>query len=185
MKRIYIVLTAFSLIVLNACTKDFTEINTNKNVPTQVTPDLLLSGVIRSALNEQVSQAWGTGNLLVQYTAKIQFVNEDRYLWGEKNGIWNNVYGNMRNVQNMIDLASSNSPVQQNYLGVALILKSWLFSLATDSYGDIPYSEAIKAKTKERLRTMKLSAMRLEEDAATTANATSNFLILSFYCLAG
>jgi hypothetical protein len=32
-------------------------------------------------------------------------------------------------------------------LGVALILKSWLFSLATDSYGDIPYSEAIKAKT--------------------------------------
>jgi hypothetical protein len=83
----------------------------------------------------------------VQYTAKIQFVNEDRYLWGEKNGIWNNVYGNMRNVQNMIDLASSNSPVQQNYLGVALILKSWLFSLATDSYGDIPYSEAIKAKT--------------------------------------
>jgi hypothetical protein len=53
----------------------------------------------------------------------------------------------MRNVQNMIDLASSNSPVQQNYLGVALILKSWLFSLATDSYGDIPYSEAIKAKT--------------------------------------
>jgi hypothetical protein len=83
----------------------------------------------------------------VQYTAKIQFVNEDRYLWGEKNGIWSNVYGNMRNVQNMIDLASNNSPVQQNYLGVALILKSWLFSLATDSYGDIPYSEAIKAKT--------------------------------------
>jgi hypothetical protein len=30
---------------------------------------------------------------------------------------------------------------------VALILKSWLFSLATDAYGDIPYSEAIKAKT--------------------------------------
>jgi hypothetical protein len=53
----------------------------------------------------------------------------------------------MRNVQNMIDLASNNTPVQQNYLGVALILKSWLFSLATDSYGDIPYSEAIKAKT--------------------------------------
>lgn len=147
MKRIYIVFTAFSLLVLNACTKDFTEVNTNPNIPTKVTPDLLLSGVIKSAVNEQVGQAWGTGNLLVQYTAKIQFVNEDRYLWGEKNGIWSNVYGNMRNVQNMIDLASSNTPVQQNYLGVALILKSWLFSLATDAYGDIPYSEAVKAKT--------------------------------------
>ncbi len=147
MKRIYFVFTAFSLLVLNACTKDFTEVNTNPNIPTKVTPDLLLSGVIKSAVNEQVGQAWGTGNLLVQYTAKIQFVNEDRYLWGEKNGIWSNVYGNMRNVQNMIDLASSNTPVQQNYLGVALILKSWLFSLATDAYGDIPYSEAVKAKT--------------------------------------
>lgn len=147
MKKIYLVFTAFSLLALNACTKDFTEVNTNPNIPTKVTPDLLLSGVIRSAVNEQVGQAWGTGNLLVQYTAKIQFVNEDRYLWGEKNGIWSNVYGNMRNVQNMIDLASTNVPVQQNYLGVALILKSWLFSLATDAYGDIPYTEAIKAKT--------------------------------------
>lgn len=147
MKRIYFVFTAFSLLVLNACTKDFTEVNTNPNIPTKVTPDLLLSGVIKSAVNEQVGQAWGTGNLLVQYTAKIQFVNEDRYLWGEKNGIWSNVYGNMRNVQNMIDLASNNTPVQQNYLGVALVLKSWLFSLATDAYGDIPYSEAVKAKT--------------------------------------
>jgi len=147
MRKIYLVFTAFSMFLLNACTKDFTEVNTNPNIPTKVTPNLLLSGVIKSAINEQVGQAWGTGNLLVQYTAKIQFVNEDRYLWGEKNGIWNNVYGNMRNVQNIIDLANSNSPVQQNYLGVALILKSWLFSMATDAYGDIPYSEATKAKT--------------------------------------
>ncbi|MDP1971737.1 MAG: SusD/RagB family nutrient-binding outer membrane lipoprotein, partial [Sediminibacterium sp.] len=147
MKKIYLVFTAFSLCLLNACTKDFTEVNTNPNIPTNVTPNLLLSGVIKSAINEQVGQAWGTGNLLVQYTAKIQFVNEDRYLWGEKNGIWSNVYGNMRNVQNIIDLASASTPVQQNYLGVALILKSWLFSMATDAYGDIPYSEAVKAKT--------------------------------------
>lgn len=147
MKNIYIAFTTISLLFLNACTKDFTEVNTNPNVPTKVTPNLLLSGIIKSAINEQVGQAWGTGNLLVQYTAKIQFVNEDRYLWGEKNGIWSNVYGNMRNVQNIIDLASSSTPVQQNYLGVALILKSWLFSLATDAYGDIPYSEAIKAKS--------------------------------------
>lgn len=147
MKKKYLALSTIFLLFLNACTKDFTEVNTNPNVPTKVTPNLLLPGIIKSAVNEQVGQAWGTGNLLVQYTAKIQFVNEDRYLWGEKNGIWSNVYGNMRNVQNIIDLASSSTPVQQNYLGVALVLKSWLFSLATDAYGDIPYSEAIKAKT--------------------------------------
>ena len=146
MKKIYSILTLTLILTMSACTKDFADINTNKNVPTAVTPDLLISGVIKSAVNEQVGQAWGTGNLLVQYTAKIQFVNEDRYLWGEKNGIWNNVYSNMRNVENVIDLASNGAIVQQNYLGVALVLKSWLYSLATDAYGDIPYSDAIKAK---------------------------------------
>lgn len=130
-----------------SCTKDFEEINTNRNVPTNVNPDLLLSAVIRNTLNDQVGEAWGIGNIVVQHTAKIQFVNEDRYLWGERNGVWNSVYGNMRNVQNIIDIATASEQVQNNYLGIALIMKSWMFSLATDAYGDIPYSKAVKGKT--------------------------------------
>ncbi len=130
-----------------ACDKDFEDINTNMNVPTSVPPDLLLSGVIRNTLNNQVGEAWGIGNIVVQHTAKIQFVNEDRYQWNEQNGIWNTVYGNMRNLQNIIDIAEKATPVQNNYLGVALVMKSWMFSLATDAYGDIPYTEAAKGKT--------------------------------------
>ncbi len=131
--------------VLTGCDKDFREINTDNNVPTAVTPDLLLSGVIRSLMNQQVSEAWGIGNVVAQYNAKIQFVNEDRYLWNEKNGIWNNTYGNYRNLQNIFAQVggSDNNP----YEGIALILKSWMFSVATNAYGDIPYSEAGKAKS--------------------------------------
>src|SRR5688500_6048543 len=87
---------------LTACDYDFEETNTNPNVPTIVTADLLLASVIKTTLNDQVSEAWSIGNIVVQHTAKIQFVNEDRYLWGERNNIWNTVYGNMRNVQNII-----------------------------------------------------------------------------------
>ncbi|MBX2896249.1 MAG: SusD/RagB family nutrient-binding outer membrane lipoprotein [Cyclobacteriaceae bacterium] len=140
-------LSIAALLVVFACDNNFEDINTNKNVPTTVTPDLLLSGVIRNTLNNQVGEAWGIGNIVVQHTAKIQFVNEDRYLWGELNGVWNTVYGNMRNVQNIIDFAQNSTPVQNNYLGVALVLKSWMFSLATDAYGDIPYTEATKGKS--------------------------------------
>jgi len=135
------------LAVSTACDQDFEEINTNPNVATTVTPDLLLAGVIRNMVNSQVGEAWGIGNIVIQHTAKIQFVNEDRYLWGELNGVWNNVYGNMRNVQNIIDIAEKATPVQNNYLGAALVMKSWMFSLATDAYGDIPYTEAIKGKS--------------------------------------
>jgi hypothetical protein len=146
-KRVVILLSA--MLIVFACDNNFEEINDNKNVPTTVTPDLLLAGVIRNTLNAQVSEAWGIGNIVIQHTAKIQFVNEDRYLWGELNGVWNTVYGNMRNVQNIIDLAEKAVPIQNNYLGVALIMKSWMFSLATDAYGDIPYTEAIKGKTED------------------------------------
>jgi hypothetical protein len=142
----FILPISICIFILAGCTKEFAEVNTNPNVPSKVTSDLLLSGIIKNTVNDQVGEAWGLGNLVVQYTAKIQFVNEDRYLWGERNGVWNSVYSNMRNVQNIIDLSTSSAPVQNNYLGVALILKSWLFSLATDAYGDIPYSEATKAK---------------------------------------
>ncbi|WP_128546320.1 SusD/RagB family nutrient-binding outer membrane lipoprotein [Larkinella soli] len=145
MKSIKYFISLLALVLVTSCDNEFEEVNNNPNVPTQVSPDLLLAGVIRNTVNDQVNEAWGIGNIVVQHTAKIQFVNEDRYLWGERNGVWNSVYGNMRNVQNIIDLATASR--QNNYLGVALILKSWLFSIATDAYGDIPYTDALKAKS--------------------------------------
>ncbi len=146
MKKVAKIATVALFMVLGACDQNFEDINTNENVPTIVTPDLLLSGVLRNTINDQVNEAWGIGNIVIQHTAKIQFVNEDRYLWGERNGVWNSVFGNMRNVQNIISFSEAANPKQNNYLGIALILKSWLFSLATDAYGDIPYSEATKGK---------------------------------------
>lgn len=139
-KLIYI--AALSLVIIS-CKKDFESINTNTNVPTVVTPDLLLSGVIQNMMNRQVNEAWGIGNIVAQYHAKIQFVNEDRYLWGERNSIWNDVYGNMRNVKNMLDMSADD---KNAYKGIALVLKSWMFAMATDAYGDIPYGEATKGK---------------------------------------
>ncbi len=145
MKFLKITSIVLCVSLVTSCTKDFRATNTDENNPTAVTPDLLLSGVIRNTMNQQVSDAWGIGNLVAQYHAKIQFVNEDRYLWNEQNGVWNSVYGNNRNLQNIF-LAVQSDP-KSPYLGVGLILKSWMFSLATDAYGDIPYTEAGKAKT--------------------------------------
>ena len=130
--------------VVPSCTEDFEEINTNPNAPTSVTSSLLLPQVQRDVINQVIGEAWGIGNIVVQHTAKNQFVNEDRYLWGEINGIWNSVYDNMRDVNNII--AQSEELGQNNYKGIALILKSWMFSLVTDCYGDAPYSEAGRGK---------------------------------------
>ncbi|MBK8192040.1 MAG: SusD/RagB family nutrient-binding outer membrane lipoprotein [Lewinellaceae bacterium] len=138
-------LIVFGLIAIaSGCTKDFDEVNNNPNAPTAVNTGLLLPQIQRDMMNALMGETWGIGNIVVQHTAKNQFVNEDRYLWGELNSIWNNVYENMRDVNNIIIQSEANG--ENNYKGVALVMKSWMFSLATDAYGDIPYSQAIQAK---------------------------------------
>lgn len=138
-----LVIMAFVL-TMASCTKDFEEINTNNNAPEVVTAQLLIPGIQRDMIGTVLGEAWGIGNIVIQHTAKNQFVNEDRYLWGEINSIWGNVYDNMRDVNNVIRFAENNGDNATK--GLAMTMKSWMFSLATDCYGDIPYSEAIKAK---------------------------------------
>ena len=141
-----LLVVSFGMLVLPACTKDFEEINTDSRAIIAVTPELLLPNVIRSSVTATTNESWGIGNIVVQHTAKIQFVNEDRYLWGERNDLWNTMYGQLRDVNNIYQAASASSPVQKNYQAIALILRSWMFSLLTDAYGDVPYSEAIQGK---------------------------------------
>ena len=141
---IYILFLSFSIGVFHSCTDDFEVINTNNNAPTTVTPQLLIPDVQRDMMNQVLSDTWGIGNIVIQYTAKNQFVNEDRYLWGEINGIWNTGYSRLRDVNNIIAIAEANNDNATK--GLALVMKSWIYSLITDCYGDIPYSEAIKAK---------------------------------------
>lgn len=141
----YQIIVLFAAFLIAGCTTDFKEINTNNNAPEKVTPTLLLPNIQRSMINEVLGVGWGIGNIVIQHTAKIQFVNEDRYLWGEINGIWNTGYNRLRDVENIIKLAEENK--DNGAKGVALVMRAWIFSLITDCYGDVPYSEAIKAKS--------------------------------------
>src|SRR5690606_28047302 len=104
MKKIkkYVFVMAIGMLLMPSCTKDFKEKNANPDAITDVTPDLLLTGILRTAVNQMVDQSWGIGNIVIQHTAKIQFVSEDRYTWGDRSGLWNSVYDNMRNVQLLV-----------------------------------------------------------------------------------
>lgn len=138
-KYIYILVLGCTVTV--SCTKDFEEKNKNPNAINDVTPDLLLPTFLRSTINEMVNQSWGIGNIVIQHTAKIQFVSEDRYTWGDRSGLFSNMYNNMRDVERLIALGESkNVP---NYKAVGLVMKAWMYSLLTDAYGDVPYSEAM------------------------------------------
>jgi hypothetical protein len=144
-KLYYFISALFVIVSLFACTQDFEEINTNNNAPVKVTSQLLLPDIQRDMINQVLGEAWGIGNIVIQHTAKNQFVNEDRYLWGEINGIWNTTFGRLRDIENIIILADETG--DNGTKAVALIMRAWMYSLLTDAYGDVPYSEAIKAKS--------------------------------------
>lgn len=141
----YISAIALTLVMgLSSCDKDFEEINVNPNSPEKVSSALLLPTVIRSTTNEIAGNAWGYGNVVMQYTAKIQFTNEDRYNWGPQGSPYGSFYNALRDINNIIQISSEAK--EQNYVGIAKVMRAHLFSYMTDAYGEIPYSEAIQAK---------------------------------------
>lgn len=127
-----------------ACDDGFEELNMNPNSPEQVPASLLLPTVLRNGINENAGMAWGLGNVVMQYSAKIQFTNEDRYNWGPESSPYNSYYNIMRDLENIKKIAGETG--NNNYAGVALVYQSWLYSILTDSYGDVPFSEATNAK---------------------------------------
>lgn len=140
-------LAAFSLTLalgLSSCDKDFEEINVNPNSPQTVSSALLLPTVIRNTTYEISGNAWGYGNVVMQYTAKIQFTNEDRYNWGPQGNPYSSFYNALRDINNIIEISGAAN--QQNYVGIAKVMRAHLFSYMTDAYGEVPYSEAIQAK---------------------------------------
>jgi hypothetical protein len=134
----------FLMVTATACDKGFEEVNTNPNNPESVSPSLLLPAVIRNSANEIAGKAWGIGNVVMQYTAKIEFTNEDRYNWGPEGNPYGTFYNSLRDVNNIIQLSEASG--HNNYVGIAKVIKSYMFSFMTDAYGDLPYTEAIRAK---------------------------------------
>lgn len=141
---------ALTLVIgLISCTDDFEDINTNPNRPEEVSADLLLAKVLSLAANENALEAWNRGNIAAQHTAKINFTDFDRYQWENNTGYWNDMYGNLRDIENILVIARSEDNLNPSYEGVALVMKAWTYSELTSLWGDIPFTEAIQGRSEE------------------------------------
>jgi len=145
--NIFIFLTGVLLFI--SCNKDFDQLNTNPNAPTEVSPELLLRQVIYSLGDEMSYEGFVAGNLLGQHFTMIDFNLFDRHALSDPQlggNPWPMLYRNLRDNQNILSLAE-NSEVSEVYRGPALVLKAYIASLITDVYGDAPYTEAVNGLT--------------------------------------
>lgn len=149
------ILFFMSLVLLNGCTGDFEEINTDPNnpTPTQVDPKFVLA----TALNRTI--------LVTTNYQNIQLLNTDIYAQFYANDLgvtynsYNQVDAGIRsfwidivypylNSLNTIIINFSDKPEYANIVQIARIWKSWLMLRATDFWGDIPYSQACNGSGK-------------------------------------
>ena len=151
MKRKIIYYFAATLLVFvlfsSGCTKDFKEINSNPNSPgiSQAAPNMLLTQAIESMTDRVYNIALGgeMGSCWVQHLAKWQYPDEDRYIprvttW---NLSWDSFYAaSGYDVQTIYNIGTTTN--NDSYKAVALILKSYIVSVLTDQFGDVPYTEA-------------------------------------------
>ncbi len=139
----------FSLIVvlgllLGAC-NNFEELNTDPNRMDKVTPGAMLNPI----LYELSVFNWNRSNGFTMDLMQVSLPTNSsggvtRYIFNDNTGnsTWNTYYRWLNNIKEMEELAVEfNEP---NYRAVALTLKSWVYQLLTDSFGDVPMSEASK-----------------------------------------
>lgn len=156
MKKLIKITAAVSLVffVATACTDNFEKMNTNNNVPAldQAAPDMLLTNAIESMTDRvhEIFLGHEMGSCWVQHMAKVQYTDEDRYIPRVVviNNTWSSFYAasgyDVENIYN-IGMIQGND----NYMGVALVLKVYITSILTDLFGDVPYTDAWKGSAEE------------------------------------
>lgn len=133
---------------LGGCDKGFDELNINPNALTGVEPSYQLNTVI-------VNTAPGYGNLSYETTIVKQMItpfsgqgsaanfNQDNK--SVSSGNWNNFYQN--NIKELTDVIAKTKdvPARSNLYNMARIWQAYSFMILTDTYGDIPYTQAGKS----------------------------------------
>ncbi|MEL7533546.1 MAG: SusD/RagB family nutrient-binding outer membrane lipoprotein [Bacteroidota bacterium] len=133
-----------ALLLMQACTQDFGEINSNPNAPETVTGGLVLPTIIIDPAQRLGSLGWEEGNTAMQISAVNNFTTFDQMGWGGQDGVWNDMYSGIRDADNLMAIADESGNTA--FKGVAMIMRAWMGATLADFFGDVPYSQANKAK---------------------------------------
>lgn len=137
-------------VLLISCTKDFEEINTDPNNTPNALPQQLLAPALVNTLSYNMIRNRNFNNELMQVTVDISdaegkvFRYDYRSSWSDY--LYNGLYAELSNFKDIYKIASQPLNFNRSYMGISLICQSWIYSILTDTYGDIPYSQSNLAR---------------------------------------
>ncbi len=150
----YLLLGATSLFVV-AC-EDLDTVNIDPNNPADVPSHMVMSGA-QKWIMDNIYDVWFSGRqclLYSQYWSQRNYTEEDPYQRREStnNGYFNYLYMGIANLDKVIALntdpalAPGNSAygANANQVAAAKILKAWLMTVITNTWGNVPYRDVAK-----------------------------------------
>jgi hypothetical protein len=132
-----------------SCTDDFDEINTNPVEKEVVPTSTLLTSALQNFIT--LNSSLNANKTIMLYTQQwSQRETTSRSTYGDGERDWDEWYLNgMPEIDNILDLNQGEnaanyigSGATENQIGVAKILRAWAFMNITDTWGDVPYSQA-------------------------------------------
>lgn len=140
-------LTSIFLITsLPSCTDGFESINTDPNRMPVVPPSSLLAPTIYYGHWTLLNYSRSVFGQLMQYSVQtngFESISQYTIKDSQPTYLWNNLYRRLNDANEMCVLAEDLE--DDTSLAVGLTLKAWLMANITDIWGDVPYSEALKA----------------------------------------
>lgn len=148
-----IIIGCLSTLVLASCTKDFEKLNENPNAVSVSAPERLLSPALYAMVSQNVNRSYTYNNHLMQVFVPLnEQVEVHRYILrpNQSDPMWNAWYLEKTNFQDMYNIAAANHSAttgqSEPYMAIGNILDVWATSIITDTWGDVPYSQANKGK---------------------------------------
>ncbi len=135
-------------IITSSCKKDFQEINTNPNTQEKVLPKSLLAPALANVVIANMSRSQRVNNELMQVTVNMGDTEGKIFRYevrtAEADYLWNEWYTQLTNFKDIYQ--GGEDILNPSYQAISLICQAWIYSMLTDTYGDVPFTESNKAK---------------------------------------
>ena len=154
MKKIAIILfSACGLIGLNACDAGFDEMNVNKTAAIAINPVFALNNAVINISPPSTTVLYEVGivqQMVSPNSGVLTGANFNQDNRDYTQATWQRYFRSV--IRNTYDvIATTKDPARTNLVNMAKILQSYAFLVLTDTYGDIPYTEAGKGYTDQKV----------------------------------
>jgi hypothetical protein len=135
-------------LAITSCEKNFLDINTNPNTATTNTPELVLPSALQSTgtvvnnnlniLGNLLAGNWGQSPDFAFYQAQETY----QFTASSYDAVWTSIYAGALTDYKFVEKEAALAG-KKNALAISKIMQAYTFQLLVDTWGNIPFSEAL------------------------------------------